>query len=272
MKVAVLSDVHGNVPALSAVMDDIEAWHPDEIVVNGDLVNRGPRSLECLNLLGQRFPRARGVRGNHENFVLRASDEPRDPDDPAYDLSRMAHWTHDQLGDDIDRIRDWEDGVSIEGKGAYLTHGSLRGDRDGILPDMSDEQLREKIGEGGGLFVGSHTHRPFVREVNGTLVVNTGSVGQPFDGDPRAAYARLRFEDGAWHAEIARVEFDRVQALRDFEESGFLEAGGPLAQVVFREVAECRILLGPWMRRYRRAVEAGEVTAEEAVEEYLGSL
>ncbi|NIR62029.1 MAG: metallophosphoesterase family protein [Gammaproteobacteria bacterium] len=276
MKLAVFSDVHGNRPALEAVLDDIERWAPDRVVLNGDLVNRGPLSLECLRLVQRRAAEARLIGGNHENFVLTAADEPRDPEDPTFELRRMAHWTHDQLGEAIVDLQGWRDHVDLsdpEGRSSvHVTHGSRRGDRDGIRPDIPDEELGDKLGDLPDLFIASHTHTPLVRRFDGALVVNTGSVGQPFDGDPRAAYGRFEWRAGQWHARIARVEFDRVKALRDFEESGFLDGAGPLAQVIFREVAECRILVGPWMRRYRRQVEAGAITVAEAVEEYLRSL
>jgi len=98
MKIAVLSDVHGNVPALQAVLDDICAWQADTVIVNGDLVSRGPYSLECLRLMQTQFPAAHYTKGNHESYVLRCADTSTDPDSPTYDVDRFADWTVRQLG------------------------------------------------------------------------------------------------------------------------------------------------------------------------------
>ena len=76
MRIAVLSDIHGNLPALRTVIADIDAWSPDLVVVGGDIVNRGPRSGECLDVLVERqwADGWRLLRGNHEDFVLDCAD------------------------------------------------------------------------------------------------------------------------------------------------------------------------------------------------------
>jgi len=276
MKIAVLSDIHGNVPALEAVIDDIQAWGPDRVIVNGDLVSRGPCSLACLELLERRLPECTLLKGNHETFVLSCADQAPDPDSPTHELNRFARWSARQLGGAVERIRPWAEEVDFTdlegGSSFHVTHGSRLGNRDGIHPELEDDALAARLGAPRALFVGSHTHRPLMRRLNGTLVVNTGSVGQPFDGDPRAAYGRFTFRSGRWHADIARVAYDRGQAERDFRESGFLDAGGPLAGLIFQEFREARMLVGRFMARYLAAIKARELTAAEALARYRRSL
>ena len=101
MKIAVLSDIHGNVPALQAVLEDIEHWQPDQVIVNGDIVNRGPYSLKVLQMLQGRQPEVTLLTGNHETFVLHAAEHPLLADDPRYELRRFAAWTARQLGDQV---------------------------------------------------------------------------------------------------------------------------------------------------------------------------
>ncbi len=275
MKIAVLSDVHGNVPALEAVLCDIEAWRPDEVIVNGDLINRGPYSLACLRLAQSRLPQCRFLKGNHEAFVLAASGAPGDPDDPTFDLNRMAWWTCAQLGAAVDEVRGWADHIDLtdlEGGSLHITHGSRRSNREGIHPEMSEEELAARLGDPRALFIASHTHKPFVSRFNGNLVVNIGSVGQPFDNDPRAAYGRFTFRNGSWQAEIARVAYDKLRAERDFIESGFLEAAGVIGRLIYMELQQSRAHIAPWRRRYLEAVKGLEITVVEAVESYLASV
>lgn len=276
VKIAVLSDIHGNVPALAAVLDDIAGWNPDEVIVNGDLVSRGPNSLGGLQLLQSRLPDGHWLAGNHEEYVLACVDHPPSAEDPDYDLHRFAVWTARRLGAAVDSLRGLKDQLDLPGLEAgsslHVTHGSRLGNRSGLAPETGDEELMRRLGDPRDLFVGSHTHRPMIRRFNGNLVVNTGSVGQPFDGDPRAAYGRFTFAHGQWQAEIARVPFDRARAERDFADSGFVDECGPLARLIQREFHECRMLVGPWMRVYREAVRSRQLTVTEAVEEYLQSL
>lgn len=271
MKIAVLSDVHGNVPALEAVLADIAHWAPDCLVVNGDLINRGPRSLAVYKMLEPQFPQPFFVKGNHEQFVLSEAASP-EPETPDFDLTRFARWTARQMGAVLDGIAGWKDSLDLsdpEGGHLHLTHGTRLGNRDAIRPETPDEELPAKLGDPRELFVTSHTHTPLVREYGGTLIVNTGSVGSPFDRDSRAAYAQLSFSRGRWQASIRRVPFDRARAERDFFDSGFIDGAGPLARVMLAEFRQNRGLMGRWMRNYHRAVLEREISVERAVEQYL---
>lgn len=275
MKIAVLSDVHGNVPALEAVLKDIACWRPDEVIVNGDLINRGPCSLDVLLLLQRELPAARLLRGNHENWVLWSAEQGPQPESPTFEIDRFAHWAVKQLGGALAQVASWDDHLDLldlEGGSLHITHGSRLGDRKGIPPECEGEELREKLGDPRDLFVASHTHRAFSRRVDGNIVINTGSVGQPFDNDVRASYARLQFLGGRWQASIERVPYDRERAIADFDRSGFLDEGGALTRLIFREFFEARMHVGPWRRQYLEAVKAGEIGVVESVERYLKEL
>lgn len=275
MKLVVLSDIHGNLPALQAVLEDISQWQPDEVVVNGDLLNRGPYSPHVLQYLASERPSARLLRGNHENWLLYAAAQGADPESATYEIDRMVFWTLSQLGKQLEAVRNWEDHLDLmdgEGASLHITHGSRLGDRKGIQPDCGVDELQHKLGDPRDLFVASHTHRAFTREFEGRLVINTGSVGQPFDGDERASYARLWFLDGRWHGEIRRVPYHREQAIRDFSESGFLEQAGALSGLIFKEFFEARMHVGPWRRAWLEAVKAREIGVAESVQRYLDNL
>ncbi len=273
MKIAVLSDIHGNVPALEAVLEDIERWQPDEVIVNGDLVNRGPLSLDALRLLQQRVPSSRMLMGNHERFVLSSVDNPSTPDQPTYELDLMAGWSARQLGDEVESLRRFPTHIDLTdlegGSSLHITHGSRLGDREGIHPETEGDELARKLGEPRALFVSSHTHRAFIRDFNGALVTNTGSVGQPMDRDTRASYARLTFRRGQWNAEIQRVPYHRERAEQDFRDSGFVAECGAITQLILRELREARAHVAPWRRRFLAAVKQREVSVGDAVAQYL---
>jgi diadenosine tetraphosphatase ApaH/serine/threonine PP2A family protein phosphatase len=116
-----------------------------------------------------------------------------------------------------------------------------------------------------------HTHQALIRRLNGTLVVNAGSVGLPFDGDTRTGYAQLTWQRGAWQAEIVRLPYDLARAERDFYESGYLEEAGPLVQLVQIELRQAHSQLGHWADRYQARALNGEITMEDSVRQYLST-
>jgi len=276
MKLAILADIHANLPALQTVAAHIDAWKPDRVVVAGDVVNRGPRPLECLRFV-QDKQRASGwlaVRGNHEEYVISHAQPDAPRSGPQFEIHRGSFWTYQGLAGDVSALEAMPFQLSLsapdEGE-VRVTHASMLGTREGIYTRTPDEELDRKIGQPApALFCVGHTHIPLVRSLNGTLVVNVGAVGLPFDGDARASYAQLTWQRNAWHAEITRLGYDRRQAERDFEETGFIEEASAFAQLVLVELRVARSQIFEWMRRYEARVLAGEITMQESVEEFLG--
>ncbi len=150
-----------------------------------------------------------------------------------------------------------------------MVHASMLGDRKGIFPDDTEAALREKIAPAPKVLVVGHTHRPLIRTVDDALVVNVGAVGAPFDRDPRAAYAQMTFESGAWKAEIIRLEYDRERAIAHFYESGYLEDSGDFARLILAEFREARSLIPGWYRDYAEQVMGGDLPLKASVDRYL---
>jgi predicted phosphodiesterase len=279
MKLCVLSDILAYLPALLAVSAEIEAWAPDAVVMAGDVVNRGPSPKECLDFLLEQ-ERSRGwrlLRGNHEDYVIHQARPGAPQEGPLFEAHRPSVWTYRQLDCDVSALQAMPGRLSLagpDGREVRFVHASMIHNRDGIYPETTDQDLGAKIGAGetqpAALFCVGHTHRPLVRSLSGTLVVNAGSAGLPFDGDTRPAYARLTWKAGRWSAAIRRVEYDLDRAGRDFIDKGYLEAAGPLVRLVQIELREARSLLFGWAIRYQKRVEAGEISMEESVKRYLG--
>jgi putative phosphoesterase len=208
MRIAIVSDVHGNLIALEAVLEDLERQRPDLVVHGGDLAFNGPRPAECVERVRQLgWP---GVRGNM---------------DEALETHRGRHpsidWAREQLGEERNR---WLQGLALEWRRddeLALVH-AVPGDLwKAIGREADDSQLREVYGPlGARLAVYGHIHRPYIRDLGDLTVANTGSVGLPFDGDPRASY--LLVSDG--RPEVRRVAYDVERAVRDVEASGHPDA------------------------------------------------
>jgi predicted phosphodiesterase len=275
-KVAVLSDIHGNFAALQAVAEHIDRWEPNAVVVAGDIVNRGPCSRECLRFVLARAADSgwRLIRGNHEEYVLRVARDPGTRPGLEGAVRENVGWTAKQLGDDVAALDALATQVSLcapDGGEARVVHASMRHNRDNILPDTPDEILRQQIAPAPPLICVGHTHRPLIRMIDATLVVNAGSAGLPFDGDTRPSYAQLTWHAG-WQATIERVDYDREQAARDYAASGFMRDSGPIAALIYDEFRTAHPRLSSWMARYKDAVLAGELTVAESVRDYLALL
>lgn len=280
MNIAVLADIHANPAALHAVIEDVESWSPDLVIVAGDMVGRGPQSRVCLELvLRMRDERGwRVIRGNHERYVLQYEQERQRPDfptsGPQFEVSRVAAWTHGQVADMIPEITALPEQLTLDLDGEHLAiyHASVRHDRDGIYRGAPLDEVRAQIDPAAAVFCAGHTHTPLVRQVDATLVVNTGSVGLPFDGDTRASYARLTRGRQGWQASIRRVRYDVTVTERAFAESGMLEAVGSYAHLMLRELRTGQSFLFDFIPAYHPHILSGAISLEEAVRDFLTRL
>lgn len=252
IRLAVLADVHGNLPALEAVLDDIALLGADEVVHAGDLVGRGPQGSAVVQAI--RAAGIEGVRGNHEDFLLQVAAGTLLAGVPTSTADLVcqscAHWMAAELDpDSLAFIADLPfDRRAASDAGVLVVHGSPRSNREGLGPWTDDASLRSALhGIRAAVVVCAHTHRPMVRRSGSTLVANTGSVGLPFDGDPRASYVVLEGRGEAWEAEIRRVDYDRGALLDHYRASGFWAAGGRMARALEHEIMTGRSHLVPFI-------------------------
>ncbi|MBB5235122.1 putative phosphodiesterase [Deinococcus budaensis] len=252
MRLAVIADIHGNADALRAVLADAEAQGAERIIVNGDVVNRGPDSVEALSLLLARDD-VTFTLGNHDDLVRlwhgRSETLPGDWfTDPFWGAT---DWTATELGRAglLDVPGGWPLTLTLESPGlpeVLIAHGTPADYRESLSERTDPGRVAELAG-GAGVLVGSHIHRPARANRGGVLVLNTGAAGTPMDGDPRAQYLLLTATGQGWRPELRRVPYDRSGVLRRFETSGLLATG--LSAEIFRdEVASARSLYTPyWM-------------------------
>jgi putative phosphoesterase len=195
MRIAVISDVHGNLDALEAVLEDVSRERIDAIVFGGDLVS-GPFPAATLALL-RSVDNASFVRGNADREVVAAFDAgtPFDPDAPM-SAAKAGAWVTERLTvEDRDFLAAFQDTVvlDVDGLGETLfCHGSPRSDEEIITHLTPEERLAEFLADTDQrVVVCGHTHMQFERTVGGTRVLNAGSVGMPYQGQPGAFWLLL---------------------------------------------------------------------------------
>jgi putative phosphoesterase len=277
LKIAILADIHGNMHAFQTVLESIDSWHPDAVVMAGDVINRGPRPLACLELLKQ-LQRTQGwkaVRGNHEDYVLAQARLDMPKDGPLFEISQSAFWTYSKINGKLDSLKDMPFEITLPTPNNGIVravHASMLGNRDGIYPETTNDELRKKILPAPDVLCVGHTHRPLVRRVDQTLVVNVGAVGTPFDGDVRASYARLTWQNNQWRGEIVRLKYDREGAENEYASSGFVHGGGPLAAIMFLEFQQARSHIPSFLGQYEESIVTEKISLKEAVAAYLKSV
>jgi predicted phosphodiesterase len=218
MRIILFSDIHGNAVALEAVLGEIRrADAPDALFVAGDLVLLGPRPAEALALL-RSLDGARFVKGNTDQYLI----------DYADDEQEVAFARRQLSADDIAFVRDlpFEQRLEVApGHELLVVHANPRDLEGQIRPDISDEMIRPMLlGSTAELIAFGHYHVPFVRQLDGWTLVDVASVGLPRDGDQRAVYAVLDWEQGAWRVEHRRVAFDIQAVARDYAAVGYPDA------------------------------------------------
>jgi diadenosine tetraphosphatase ApaH/serine/threonine PP2A family protein phosphatase len=206
---ALIYDVHGNAPALKAVLEDARGTGAEELLLGGDYALFGPWPSETLEVL-RGLPNATCIRGNVDRWSAAPSDAPDDPlIRDAIDACRSA------LGPETVReLAELPEQTVIDG--TRYCHASPISDMRSFMPEPG-EQDDELLGDAREKrVVFGHTHLQFTRPAReGMELVNPGSVGMPFDGDPRAAYALLGDDD---RIELRRVAYDYEASAAAVEE------------------------------------------------------
>ncbi len=262
-------------PALHAVSKSISEWQPDIVIVNGDTVNRGPLSRKAFQFIldKQRQEGWHILRGNHEDYIIECNNPGNASEGPEYELMRFAHWTNAKLGDlvaHLDNLPDEFQWFAPDGSEFRVRHASMKSNRDGLYHLADDKALRQQISPPPAVYVTGHTHHPYIRQVDKTLVVNAGSVGSSFDKDRRACYGRFTWsESDEWQAELIRVEYDFAQIEQDYADSGFLAEAGGLSQLMLIELRRAHGLIYRWATQYQDDVLNGNTTIEESVRKIM---
>lgn len=244
MRVAVISDMHGNDLAFEAVEADIQNQKIDQIICLGDAIQGGPQPAEVVQRL--RRLNCPVVMGNADAWLI-SGEETGDEGIPPERLKKMGEvraWSLSQLTeDDIDFISNFQPTVALQLRDnleLLCFHGSPVSFDDVILPAAPEEDFQKFLGAyAGHILTGGHTHAQQIRRLGEHFFFNPGSVGfayshnQPdddFHADPWAEYAILTAENGQTSLAFCRVPFDVGELIRIYRESGRPFADEAIAQ------------------------------------------
>jgi putative phosphoesterase len=217
MKLAIVSDIHGNLIAFDAVIAAVQEESPELVVHGGDLVLNGPRPAEVVDRVRELgWP---GIVGNTDEVLWGGMAKVPKPVRPQF--KGMMDATAALLGQErVQWLRrlPWE----WRHEELLLVHASPGDLWNCPMPDASDEELQETYGgHEASTVVYCHIHVPFVRRVDGLLVANSGSVGWPVDGDWRPSYLVIEGDQ----VSVRRVEYDLERELAELRASGYPSRG-----------------------------------------------
>jgi len=208
-RVAVITDIHANLPALRAALARIDELGIETVYCGGDLVGYGPHPNEVCALIAERAIPT--IYGNYDYAIARDLEDcgcayvtPHDRELGQQSVGWTLDHT-DQASKDFMRELPFDLRFVVGTRSVHLVHGSPRKVNEYLFEDKP-ARLYERLAEAeqAGVLTFGHTHKPWVHEYGGVLFVNCGSVGKPKDGDPRGAFAILSEDE----VTIERVEYD----------------------------------------------------------------
>ncbi len=307
MRLAVLADIHGNLPALHAVLAELERLQPDAVILDGDLINPIPFSGDVVDYVRQTDWVV--VRGNHEFYLLDFGTERAIPgsEDPTRWGSLhflVEHMTHEQAV----YLAGLPDECTLYYPGTQpvrVAHGVPGRNRVGFYQEMPAAKIVPEIQNiPERTLISAHTHvqvdrhlslldvvDPFADPHDETSryfdgfpgdrcaptahwhLINPGSVGLPLNGDPQAQFALLESaaeseEPGGWRVRHLRIPYDRRPALEAFTTSGLLEMGGVIAQLFYWELVTAEPEIIHYYRWCRKNNHDPDLEIEDAFRAY----
>lgn len=220
MRVAVLADVHGNLPAAEAVLDDIRRQSPDAIVAAGDLCMRGAHPAETFDLLQSRCQAL--LMGNTDAYLagiyLGGAYRERD-----HWKTNLLHWTRAQLGSTrLDALARLPFSVRFsprKGQDLFVCHANPRNLEESLEPTLDEGTLRKYLAHLDAAAVAfGHLHFPYRRRVGRMVIADVASAGIPRDGDLRPAWGLFTWTPRGWRVQIRRVRYAVRRATQSLTE------------------------------------------------------
>jgi putative phosphoesterase len=232
MRLALLADIHGNLPALEAVLKELKSDAPDGILVAGDWI-AGPWGNDTLEMLSGHL--ATSILGNMDIRMLEFMDGKAPKNWSTLKQFALTRWNAKHLDErHLGLLRSMPEQRIFQPEGTtaiLIVHGSMESPFKGLSNDHHPERINRTFKQlDQAVLVCGHTHFPMVISRNGKTIVNPGAVSGPLNGDVRVQYALLDWRDSHWQAELKAVDYDKTRLIKGFEDSDLLREGGALAR------------------------------------------
>ncbi|RKL67535.1 YfcE family phosphodiesterase [Salipaludibacillus neizhouensis] len=238
MKLAVISDIHGNEQALKSVLDDVSKVGATHVAVLGDISYRGAKPKECLNLV--RELQAKVIKGNADEWIVRGVQQGDVPDKALSLMQTEQAWAREQLSDeDINYLHELPITLEIplsNQSQLFAFHATPTSIFDVVSNQVPNDDLKPFIDANprANYYLYGHIHFPYMRSFEGKKILNTGSVGLPFDGDPRASYLLFERAEKDIQVQFRRVGYDIEKACHDLDEAHYPAAARELVKGIYR--------------------------------------
>ncbi|MFD0829823.1 metallophosphoesterase family protein [Neobacillus sp. M.A.Huq-85] len=223
MKLAFISDIHGNAVALEAVLDDIKKKEVDKVIVLGDICFRGPEPKRALEMVQKLHTQV--IKGNADEWVVRGIRESEVPPASYEIMCKERDWTYQQLDvADFDYLNMLPTELKLDiGKLRFHAfHATPESLFEVVKPNESDQILETKMMvNDADIYIYAHIHMPYIRYINGKCIINIGSVGLPFDGLVKSSYALVEINEESFQTTIIRVKYDVNRAISQLHEKGY---------------------------------------------------
>lgn len=272
-RIAVLSDIHGNLPALEAVIADMARFELDQVVVAGDIISGGPFSAQVLErVLHERWA---AIRGNHEFYLLHYNT-PRQPENwanyamPRYLATQINKRQHTILATMPDTLSlNFPDAPPVR-----IVHASPRSHWEAIYSTTPDDELRQMLaGIEETTVIFGHCHLHGERRVDQWQLINPGAVGLPLDGIKDASYMLLDGSAKGWTPTFRRVAYDQTPIFKEYARQNYLQQCGIFGHLFMEELKTARTHIVPYyhwhtahypqephsVRRFQEFLASGEI-------------
>lgn len=269
MRLAIMADIHGNLPAFEAALDHIAQQKVDQTIIAGDICVGGPDSAGCWRLaqsLGCPI-----LRGNHERYIAHYGTPQASPEWSSERFTPL-HWALKQFSEqERQEIGALPLNLRLaEAPDLFIVHASGRGDHDTISAFTPEEQLHRMFPNAPERWiVRAHNHIGQVRLWENGMIITCGSVGLPLDSHPTAQYLLLERDNHGWRVLHQSVAYDLDKAIQRYYDTGYLEATGPMGFLFLRELATASHQIVPFLRFYASLSKDFDAPLVEALEKFL---
>lgn len=230
MRIAFISDIHGNLPAFRAVLNDIDHRNIDKTYCAGDFVNPFKESLDVWNELKRR--KIKCVRGNHEDYIVHFFEETRGPKKDwmtfnQRSVAQVSQYLGKTIANELSEIP-FDEVIETTGPSLYLCHASPLINFKSHNDLMNDEMEKAIRSVEENFIISGHKHYHEVKELFGKTMVIIGSLGMPLNNINKAQYLIVEIDGENVDFKPIHVEYDSIETIGQFQEDNWLEGAGAM--------------------------------------------